>query len=126
MCAALVVSLAAAWGVSELKGDQDGNAMEMRVAEAPVFYGTYLVLVVIATTCVSFLNQQRIVQLNIVVSLIDAWLMPVTLFCLYKIATNPQLPDNVRVVGTHRYAILACFSICSICAVATGVMGLVL
>lgn len=126
MCAALVVTLAAAWGVSELRGDEDGNAMEVGVSDAPVFYGTYMALVIVATTCVSFLSQERIVHLSVAVSFIDALLMPVTLFCLYKIATNPQLPDHVRVIGGHRITIVVCFSICSVCAIATGVSGLLL
>jgi len=115
LCAALVVTLAASWGVSELLGEEDGNSMDLQIKERPYFYSTYFIVILIAA-CVIFMDV-NIVKMNVLITLIDALLMPVTLFCLYKIATNPQLPDNVRVTGAHRGGIAVAFTICSVCAV---------
>lgn len=122
LCAAIVVTLAASWGVSELCGEQDANSMELQIRERPYFYGTYVVIIVLASLVVCM--DVSIIRLNVLITLIDALLMPVTLFCLYKIATNEELPERVRVQGPHRAVCFVAFSVCSACAVACAVSSM--
>ena len=113
LCAAVVVGLAVAWGLYEaFGGDIDSPALSLK--QSPLFYVGFLG--VVALGAVVLLSGVDVVDLNILVEVIDALMMPITLLFLYLLATGPALPPEVRVTGAHRWVCASCFVLVAVVA----------
>eukprot|EP00928_Gymnodinium_smaydae_P036890 TRINITY_DN2570_c0_g1_i1.p1 TRINITY_DN2570_c0_g1~~TRINITY_DN2570_c0_g1_i1.p1 ORF type:complete len:509 (+),score=89.80 TRINITY_DN2570_c0_g1_i1:131-1528(+) len=110
-CAAFVVSLAAAWAVSEALGADDANALDLPPWEAKEFYGGFLVVVFLGAGLL--LAGVNIVTLNVWVEFIDGLLMPLAVAFLFLLAAGPALPSSVRLAGVRKWAYAAVFGTCS-------------
>ena len=94
LLAAVVVSLAAAWGVGEVAGFR--RSLEDRPREAPWFYAVYTIsLVGGGAVVVSGIN---LIQLSVAVEVMNALLLPVVLGFLFLLARS-SLPEPYRLSG---------------------------
>jgi Mn2+/Fe2+ NRAMP family transporter len=99
LVAAVVVSLAAAWGVGEVAGYR--RSLEDRPREAPWFYAVYtFAMVGSGVVVVSGIN---LVRLSVAVEVMNALLLPVVLGFLFLLART-SLPAPHRLSGG--YAVL--------------------
>jgi Mn2+/Fe2+ NRAMP family transporter len=114
MVAAIVVSLAFAWGLGEVAGYR--RSLEYRPFEARWFYGVYALCVVGGALFVGMWPD--LVALNIGVQVMNALLLPVVLGFLIALARR-ALPKGRRLAGAYFVAVLAVAAI--ICAL--GVFG---
>ena len=123
LCAAFVVALAAAWGVCEARHDFRPDCLDLPVREVPHFYGCYVAVVLLGALIL--FSGADVVQLNTAVMLADAMLMPVTLLFLFRLASGPELPPEVRLRGRHKLLCAFLFVVCSAFALCTSFLGLV-
>ncbi|HDL20755.1 MAG TPA: divalent metal cation transporter [Nitrospirae bacterium] len=96
LVAAIVVSLATAWGLGEVSGYQ--RSLEHQPRKAPWFYIIYTAMLVIGgITVVSGIN---LVNLSVAVQVMNAALLPVVLGFLYMLALK-ALPEPYRLQGGY-------------------------
>ncbi|MCE5393500.1 MAG: divalent metal cation transporter [Acidithiobacillus sp.] len=101
MIAAIVATLAAAWGWGEVTGFK--HSLEHHPKEAPWFYGTYtLVLLAGAMAVVTIPN---LVSLDIAVEVMNAFLLPLVLGFLIALAVR-TLPREHRLRGWYFWVVL--------------------
>jgi Mn2+/Fe2+ NRAMP family transporter len=114
MVAAIVVSLAFAWGLGEIAGYR--RSLEYRPLEARWFYGVYAACVIGGTVFVGL--WPNLVSLNVGVQVMNALLLPVVLGFLIALARR-ALPRAQRLAGVP-YAVLLVLAllVCSL-----GVFG---
>lgn len=91
MVAAIVVSLAAAWGFGEVTGHR--HSLEHHPFEAPWFYGIYCVAIIAGALIVGLTSN--LVELNLGVEVMNALLLPVVLGFLVLLALR-ALPAEHR------------------------------
>ena len=94
LVAAIVSSLALAWGVGEVAGYR--RSLEYRPFEAKWFYGVYAACVVGAAALVWFVPD--LVWLNIAAQVLNAFLLPLVIGFLVALAAT-ALPEPLRVRG---------------------------
>jgi len=99
MVAAIVVSLAIAWGLGEVSGYR--HSLEHKPQEAPWFYAIYTLGLVLAGWLV--ISGVNLVELSVAVQIMNALLLPIVLGFLYFLARK-ALPDPYRLRGV--YAVL--------------------
>jgi Mn2+/Fe2+ NRAMP family transporter len=102
LVAAIVVSLASAWGFGEVTGYK--HSLEHRPLEAPWFYGIYTLAVVGGAIVVG--SSPDLVALNIGVEVMNALLLPVVLGFLVLLAVK-TLPPGQRLGGFYRWIVIA-------------------
>ena len=112
MVAAIVCSLALAWGVGEVAGTRRSRAF--RPFEAKWFYGLYAGFVAAAAALVGCVPD--LVWLNISAQVLNAFLLPLVIGLLIALAVQ-VLPEALRPRGVYLWALVG------ICAVVIG-MGL--
>jgi len=96
LVAAIVVSLAIAWGLGEVSGYQRSLKYELR--KAPWFYAIYTAMLVIGgIMAVSGIN---LVNLSVGVQVMNAALLPIVLGFLYLLARR-ALPEPYRLQGGY-------------------------
>ncbi len=96
LVAAIVVSLATAWGLGEVSGYK--RSLEHNPHEAPWFYVIYTAMLIIGgVTVVSGIN---LVDLSIGVQIMNAALLPIVLGFLYLLALK-ALPKRYRLHGVY-------------------------
>ncbi len=96
LVAAIVVSLATAWGLGEVSGYK--RSLEHNPHEAPWFYIIYTSMLVIGgATVVSGIN---LIDLSIGVQVMNAALLPIVLGFLYLLALK-ALPKRYRLHGVY-------------------------
>ena len=111
LVAAVVVSLAAAWGLGEVSGYK--HSLEHHPSKAPWFYIVYTVMLIIGgITVVSGVN---LITLSVAVQVMNAALLPIVLGFLYMLAVK-ALPKEYRLQGSYRIFV-------GIIVVATSSMG---
>ena len=111
LVAAVVVSLAAAWGLGEVSGYK--HSLEHHPKKAPWFYLVYTAMLVIGgATVVSGVN---LIVLSVAVQVMNAALLPIVLGFLYMLAIK-ALPKEYRLQGGYRIFV-------GIIVVATSSMG---
>ncbi len=111
LVAAVVVSLAAAWGLGEVSGYK--HSLEHHPKKAPWFYLVYTAMLVIGgATVVSGVN---LIVLSVAVQVMNAALLPIVLGFLYMLAIK-ALPEEYRLQGGYRVFV-------GIIIVATSSMG---
>ncbi len=120
MVAAVVASLALAWGLGEVAGYR--RSLEMRPAQAPWFYGVYGVCVLGGALLVAV--WPNLVSLNIAVQVMNALLLPLVLGFLIALAVR-ALPEAVRLRGVYLWLVLAIAAVTCAFGVFGGVMGAV-
>ena len=114
MVAAIVVSLAAAWGFGEVTGYR--HSLEYRPREAPWFYAIYTVGLLAGAVAVIFIPN--LVTLSLTVEVMNALLLPLVLGFLVTLAIK-ALPKNHRLRGGYMWLVI---SVCFLTS-ALGVYG---
>lgn len=102
MVAAIVVSLAFAWGFGEVSGYK--HSLEHHPLEAPWFYGVYTAAVIGGAITVAVVPN--LVALNIGVEVMNALLLPLVLGLLVLLAIK-ALPKKHQIRGVYRWVVIA-------------------
>jgi Mn2+/Fe2+ NRAMP family transporter len=114
LVAAIVTSLALAWGLGEVAGYR--RSLEYQPRRAPWFYGVYVFCVVGGATAVAFAPD--LVSLNVGVQVMNALMLPLVLGFLIWLAVV-ALPPAVRLRGWYLALVLAV----SVLTCAFGLVG---
>jgi Mn2+/Fe2+ NRAMP family transporter len=117
--AAIVSSLALAWGVGEVTGYR--RSLEYRPFEAGWFYGVYAAGVIGSAGLVWLVPN--LVWLNITAQVLNAFLMPLVIGFLVALAVK-ALPEPFRLRGWHLWLIIAVSAVVSAVGVFGGVQAL--
>jgi Mn2+/Fe2+ NRAMP family transporter len=102
LVAAIVVSLASAWGFGEVTGYR--HSLEHHPLEAPWFYGIYTLAVVGGAVIVDVVPN--LVALNIGVEVMNALMLPLVLGFLVALAFK-ALPPEHRLKGPYAWLVVA-------------------
>jgi Mn2+/Fe2+ NRAMP family transporter len=119
LVAAVVCSLALAWGVGEVAGYR--RSLEYRPFEAKWFYGVYVACVVGAAAIVWFVPD--LVSLNIAAQVLNAFLLPLVLGCLVALAAK-ALPESLRLRGVYLWVLIGISAVVIAVGLFGGVSGL--
>ena len=114
LVAAIVVSLASAWGFGEVAGYK--HSLEHHPLEAPWFYGVFTAAVVGGAVVVALVPD--LVTLNIGVEVMNALLLPLVLGFLVLLAIR-ALPARHRLGGIYRWIVI----VVSVLTAGLGVYG---
>jgi len=110
LIAAIVSSLALAWGVGEVTGYR--RSLEYRPLDAGWFYGVYAACVVGAAALVWFVPD--LVGLNIAAQVLNAFLLPLVIGLLVALAVR-ALPEPLRLRGWYLGLIIGiCAIVCAL------------
>ncbi len=118
MVAALVATLALAWGVGEVAGFK--RSLDLGPRQASWFYGTYAVCVVGCAVSVGVAPD--LVDLNIGVQIMNALLLPLVLGFLIALAVR-ALPEAVRLRGAYMWVVIVVAGLTTALGVFGGVQG---
>ncbi|MHB1567131.1 MAG: NRAMP family divalent metal transporter [Acidiferrobacter sp.] len=102
MVAAIVASLAGAWGWGEVTGFR--HSLEHHPREAPWFYGVYTAIILAGATAVATIPN--LVSLDIAVEVMNAFLLPLVLGFLVALAVK-ALPAEHRLRGWYLWLVLS-------------------
>ena len=119
LVAAIVASLALAWGVGEAAGYR--RSLEYRPFDARWFYGVYAASVLGSGAVVWFASN--LVWLNIAAQVFNAFLMPLVIGLLVALAVT-SLPEPYRLRGWYLGVIVAVCGVVSAVGVFGGVRAL--
>ncbi len=114
LVAAIVASLALAWGVGEVAGYR--RSLELKPLQARWFYGVYSVCVIAGAVLVAV--WPNLVSLNVGVQVMNALLLPLVLGFLIALAVF-SLPPERRLKGAYMWIVI----IVSALTTALGVFG---
>lgn len=115
LVAAIVSSLALAWGLGEVAGYR--RSLEYRPFEARWFYAVYAISVVGGAVLVGV--APNLVSLNVGVQVMNALLLPVVLGFLVALSIY-ALPAGVRLRGPYRWVVIIVASITCVFGVVGG------
>ena len=118
LVAAIVSSLALAWGAGELAGYK--HSLETRPLQARWFYGIYALAVAGAAALVWLVPD--LVWLNIAAQVLNAFLMPLTVGLLVALAVS-ALPTPYRPRGWYLRLLIGITGLVTIVGVAGGIAG---
>jgi Mn2+/Fe2+ NRAMP family transporter len=102
LVAAIVVSLAVAWGFGEVAGYK--HSLGLHPAEAPWFYAVYSIGVVGGAALVAV--APNLVSLSVRVEVMNALLLPLVLGFLVALAIT-ALPEEHRLRGVYLWTVVA-------------------
>jgi Mn2+/Fe2+ NRAMP family transporter len=119
MVAAIVCSLALAWGVGEVAGYR--RSLEHNPFEAKWFYGVYAAAVVGSAALVWLVPD--LVWLTIAAQVLNAFLMPLVIGFLVALAVK-ALPEPLRLRGVYLWVLIGVSAVVSVVALYGGVSGL--
>ena len=114
MVAAIVVSLAFAWGLGEVTGYR--RSLEMHPLEAHWFYGVYALCVVVGALIVAVWPD--LVSLNVGVQVMNAFMLPIVMGFLIALAVK-ALPRAHRLRGVYLWVVV----VVAVVTCALGVFG---
>ncbi len=114
LVAAIISSLALAWGLGEVTGYQ--RSLKYRPFEARWFYGAYAACLAGAATLVGFVPD--LVGLNIAAQVLNAFLLPIVIGFLVVLAMK-VLPEPLRLQGAYLWIMLGVSAI----VIAVGLFG---
>jgi Mn2+/Fe2+ NRAMP family transporter len=118
MVAAIVVSLASAWGFGEVAGYR--HSLEHHPLEAPWFYGIYALAVIGGAVVVALVPN--LVALNIGVEVMNALMLPVVLGFLVLLAFKALAPEH-RPRGPYAWIVVGVSALTAALGVYGGVLG---
>ncbi|HET6306105.1 MAG TPA: divalent metal cation transporter [Rhodopila sp.] len=118
MVAAIVVSLAFAWGLGEVTGYR--RSLEMHPLEAHWFYAVYALCVVIGALMVGL--WPNLVSLNVAVQVMNAFMLPLVLGFLIALAVK-ALPRAYRLRGPYLWVVVAVAAVTCALGVFGGLSG---
>jgi Mn2+/Fe2+ NRAMP family transporter len=119
LVAAIVSSLALAWGLGEVTGYK--HSLEHAPAEARWFYGVYALCVL--GGCILVDVAPDLVALNVGVQVMNALLLPVVLGFLVALARK-ALPSEVRLRGAYMWVVIVVASLTCMLGVFGGLSGI--
>jgi Mn2+/Fe2+ NRAMP family transporter len=119
MVAAIVCSLALAWGAGEVAGYR--RSLEFHPFAAKWFYGVYALAVVGAAALVGFAPD--LVWLNIAAQVLNAFLMPLVIGLLVALAVT-ALPVSLRPRGLYLWVLIGVSAVVIAVGLTGGVAGL--
>jgi Mn2+/Fe2+ NRAMP family transporter len=119
LVAAIVCSLALAWGVGEVAGYR--RSLEYRPFDAKRFYGVYAAGVIGVAALVWFAPD--LVWLTIAAQVLNAFLLPLVIGFLVALAVK-ALPEPLRLRGVYLWAVIGISAIVSAVGLYGGVSGL--
>ncbi len=119
LVAAIVCSLALAWGVGEVAGYR--RSLEYHPFEAKWFYGVYTACVVGAAALVWFVPD--LVWLSIAAQVLNAFLLPLVIGFLVALAVK-ALPEPLRPRGFYLWVLIGISAIVIAVGLYGGVSGL--
>ena len=119
MVAAIVASLALAWGVGEVAGYR--RSLEYKPFEARWFYGVYAICVLAGAALVTF--WPNLVSLNVAVQVMNALLLPLVLGFLIALAVY-SLPEQHRLRGGYLKLVIAVAVLTTSLGVFGGLQGI--
>jgi Mn2+/Fe2+ NRAMP family transporter len=114
MVAAIVVSLAFAWGLGEVSGFR--RSLETHPLEARWFYAVYAAIVVFGALVVAVWPD--LVSLNVAVQVMNAFMLPLVLGFVIALAMK-ALPGAYRLRGVYLWVVIAV----AVLTCALGVFG---
>merc|ERR1711879_194631 len=115
--------MGAAWAICEAGGWDDSFSMDRFPTEAPRFYGSFLLVVLIGVVVLQ--SGINVVALNVFIELMDGLLMPFAIGFLFLMACSDLLPAHARVTGNYKTLLAVMFSVCSVVSLGSGLWGLV-
>ena len=118
LVAAIVASLALAWGVGEVAGYQ--RSLELRPLQARWFYGVYAACVVAGAILVAV--WPNLVSLNVGVQVMNALLLPLVLGFLIALAIF-SLPPERRLRGWYMWVVIVVAGLTTALGVFGGFSG---
>jgi Mn2+/Fe2+ NRAMP family transporter len=118
LVAAIVCSLAFAWGLGEVTGYR--RSLEDHPLEAKWFYGVYAACVLAGATLVALVPN--LVFLNLSVEVMNALLLPMVLGFLIALAIF-ALPPDVRLRGWYRWVVIFIATLTAGLGVYGGITG---
>jgi len=118
LVAAMVTSLALAWGLGEVSGYR--RSLELHPSRARWFYGVYAVCVVGGAAMVAVAPD--LVSLNVGVQVMNALMLPLVLGMLIALA-NRALPGKHRLQGWYLWLVIAVATLTCTLGVIGGVGG---
>jgi Mn2+/Fe2+ NRAMP family transporter len=118
MVAAIVVSLAFAWGLGEVTGYR--RSLEYRPLEARWFYGVYAACVIGGAALVAVWPD--LVALNVAVQVMNAFMLPVVLGFLIALAMR-ALPKGWRLRGWYLWVVIMVSALTCALGVFGGLSG---
>ena len=119
LVAAIVSSLALAWGLGEVTGYK--HSLEHRPLEARWFYGVYALSV--GGGCVLVAIAPDLVSLNVGVQVMNALLLPLVLGFLIALAVK-ALPEPVRLRGWYLWVVVIVTASACLLGVFGGLSGI--
>ncbi len=119
MVAAIVASLALAWGLGEVSGYR--RSLEFHPLKAKWFYGVYTVCVIGGAAAVGL--APNLVSLNVGVQVMNALLLPIVLGFLVRLAMV-TLPEAQRLKGKYMWLVVVVCAITCAFGVLGGIGGL--
>ncbi len=118
MVAAIVASLALAWGVGEVTGYK--HSLEHHPFEARWFYVVYAITVVSAALVIGL--APNLVSLNVGVQVMNAFLLPLVLGFLIALAIK-ALPEQQRLRGWYLWVVICVSALTCMLGVFGGLNG---
>ena len=119
LVAAIVASLALAWGLGEVAGFR--RSLEFHPFEAKWFYAVYAICVIGGALLVGFVPD--LVSLNVDVQVMNALLLPLVLGFLVMLAVR-ALPPEARLRGIYLWCVVGVVTVTSALGVWGGIGGL--
>jgi NRAMP (natural resistance-associated macrophage protein)-like metal ion transporter len=119
MVAAIVSSLALAWGLGEVTGYK--HSLEHHPLEAKWFYAVYALSVVLG--CILVGVAPNLVSLNVGVQVMNALLLPLVLGFLIALAVR-ALPEKVRLKGWYLWVVIVVAGATCLLGVFGGLSGI--
>jgi Mn2+/Fe2+ NRAMP family transporter len=120
MVAAIVTSLALAWGLGEVAGYR--RSLELHPSQAGWFYGVYAICVVGGALLVAI--APNLVSLNVGVQVMNALMLPLVLGMLIALA-NKALPGPHRLHGRYLWVVIAVAAITCALGLIGGIGGVI-
>ncbi len=118
LVAAIVTSLALAWGLGEVAGYR--RSLEYRPSQARWFYAVYALCIVGSATAVGV--APNLVSLNVAVQVMNALMLPLVLGFLIALAIK-ALPASVRLRGVYLWVVVGVAVVTCALGVVGGVGG---
>lgn len=118
MVAAIVCSLALAWGIGEVAGY--GRSLSFHSSHAPWFYPVYVAAVAGSALLVWFVPN--LVWLNVGAQVINALMLPLVIGFLVALAT--KLPPSQRLRGLYLWTLVALSTVTCMLGIFGGIAGL--